>query len=277
MNPADQDTIIFLHVPKTAGRTLNSIIRNQYEPASIFANGEAVISRLGKDWGKTTASERWEISREILAGLPEPEKRKIKVLLGHMNFGRHELLPQPCTYVTLLREPKERILSHYYHILRMKEHHLYHTITTRKMTVGDYIRSGITFTADNGQTRMISGAGDRYEYGRCPREILEKARSNLREHFSIAGLMEEFDETLILIRREFNWSPPYYRKQNVTHDRPALEDIPGGERRIIEEHNRLDIELYKYARELFKEKLSRQGPSFEKELRQFQRQNNEPV
>jgi len=29
------------------------------------------------------------------------------------------------------------------------------------------------------------------------------------------GLTEQFDESLILIKRELNWKTPFYRKQNV--------------------------------------------------------------
>lgn len=273
MNSNSQKTIIFLHIPKTAGRTLNNIIRRQYEPDVIFSNGRAVTSRLGSDWEKTPAELRWKISKEILAQLPELEKRKIKIVFGHMNFGRHELLPQPCTYITILRDPIDRIISHYYHILRMKEHHLYDIITTHKMSVGDFLKSGVTFTVDNGQTRMISGVGDSPGYGKCTSDILQTAKSNLEKHFSIVGLTGEFNKTLVLLKRTLNWNINSYQKRNVTQNRPSLKEISKKDRQIIEEYNQLDIELYEYAKQLFKDLVPHQDSSFEAEVKQLQDQN----
>jgi len=251
---------------------MNSIIRGQYESYAIFSNAQAVMSRLGPDWRKIPASQRWEISKEFLANLPDSKKRKIKILFGHMNFGRHELLPQPCTYITLLREPAERIISYYYHIKRMKNHYLHDIIETYHMSVGAFIESGITFTVDNGQTRMISGAVDLVEHGRCTRDILDTAKSNLEEYFSIVGLTEHFDQTLILLKQKFNWNITTYVKENVTRDRPSLNDIPKRDRQVIEKYNQLDFELYAFAGQLFANLVRHQGSAYKNELRQFSEQ-----
>jgi hypothetical protein len=272
MNSIKHKTIIYIHIPKTAGRTLNKIIRAQYDSEAIFSNAQAVMSKLGLDWQKIPASRRWEISREFLAYLPEIEKRKIKILFGHMNFGRHELLPQPCTYITLLREPAERIISYYYHIKRMKNHYLYDIIESQQLSIGDFIESGITFTLDNCQTRMISGVGDSVEHGRCTHDILDKAKANLKNYFSLVGLTEQFDQTLILLKQKFNWNLITYAKENVTWDRPLLNDIPKHDLQIIRKYNQLDFELYDFAQQLFENQIRKQGSAYKNELQKLREQ-----
>jgi hypothetical protein len=54
----------------------------------------------------------------------------------------------------------------------------------------------------------------------------------------------------------------------VTKKRLGKQDVLE-ELEVIEEYNRLDIELYRYARSLFEELIAQQGPSFERELQAF--------
>ena len=42
---------------------------------------------------------------------------------------------------------------------------------------------------------------------------------------------------------------------------------------LIKERNKLDIELYHFAKQMFEERISRQDPSFQKEVRNFQSLN----
>lgn len=189
-----------------------------------------------------------------------------------MNFGRHELLPQPCTYITLLREPAERIISYYYHIKRMQNNYLYDIIETQQLSIGDFIETGITFTLDNCQTRMISGVGDLVEYGQCTRDILDKAKANLKNCFSLVGLTEQFDQTLILLKQKFNWNLISFAKENVTWNRPLLNDISKYDLQTIRKYNRLDSELYDFAKQLFENQIRNQGTAYYNELQKLQEQ-----
>src|SRR5437879_12837060 len=101
-------TVIFIHIPKTAGITLRYIIEAQYEHA-----GHDKID------GERIAESVAEFRR-----LPESEKQNVRVLTGHMPFGLHEAMPQRCHYVTLLRDPTERTISHYYFVFREPTHYL---------------------------------------------------------------------------------------------------------------------------------------------------------
>ena len=42
------------------------------------------------------------------AQIPPARLRKTRMFKGHMLFGLHEILPQPSTYITVLRDPVDR-------------------------------------------------------------------------------------------------------------------------------------------------------------------------
>ena len=92
--------------------------------------------------------------------------------------------------------------------------------------------------------------------------------------FAVVGIAEEFDRSLILIKRILGWRNPFYTKQNVSRGRALKEDLAPETLRVIEAYNALDIELYRYAKQLFEENIRSQGPSFEKELQAFRMLND---
>ncbi len=78
--------IFFLHIPKTAGRTLNNYLAQIYDEDSRF------ISRGLVDLVRFTTKKMEEIEN-------------IKLVSGHFPFGYHKPLFADYTYITLLREP----------------------------------------------------------------------------------------------------------------------------------------------------------------------------
>jgi hypothetical protein len=68
-------TLIFLHIIKTAGTTIHSIIQSQYAPASLFFFTSDPLESL-----------------ERFIKLPTSEKEKIKVVAGHLTYGIHEYI-----------------------------------------------------------------------------------------------------------------------------------------------------------------------------------------
>lgn len=253
-NDSKQKSLIFLHIPKAAGSTLHRIIARQYASDSIYSiDGLRVHESIAE-----------------FKQLPEAKRSEIKVLKGHMRFGLHEYLPQPSTYITILRDPVERIISHYYYVLRSPEHYLYEQVTSRNMSLKDYICSGITKELNNSQTRLLctKAALETYEQG--SKEILESAKKNLQEEFAVVGLAERFDETLILLKRKFKWNLPFYIKANTTKDRPLKNDISQETLKIIEKYNELDVELFEFVSKKFQAVITQSGSLFEMELKQLQ-------
>lgn len=252
-------TVIFVHIPKTAGRTLEGILQRQYAPGEIYdiyGYGSSIPEKAAKLWD--------------LAG---GDKRRIRLIKGHYPFGLHDALPQPCTYITLLRDPVERVISYYYYVSRDHDHPLHHLVRSQNMSLKDVVLSGVTTEVDNGQTRLLSGLEKRCGFGQCDAELLARAKRNLQEHFAVAGLVERFDESLVLMKLELGWASVHYSVRNVSKRKPGRLEISEDTLRVIRGCNELDAELCRYVEQRFDELIAQWEPMFRGELRRLRRRN----
>jgi hypothetical protein len=228
----DQRALIFLHIPKTAGTTLNRIIEWQYNPLSIF----------------TIDPYRIRATAERLKRLPEARRRRLRMVRGHLYYGIHEFLPQGATYITMLREPVARFLSSYYFLQRRPLHPMHRKVKSEKIGIEDFIR--LTPHRQNLQCSLIAGIKSN---GKFDDHALEIAKDNLVKSFSVVGISERFEESLMLIAKTFDWQIPYYENRKVAKTRPKVES---SEIEMIKEHNRLDLDLYEFGKSLLEASLA---------------------
>jgi hypothetical protein len=241
--------IIFVHLPKTAGSTLVRIIERQYPAKSILRLYES-------DFGNE------------LAAIPSSEMDRLSVILGHFYFGAHAFSSRPVRYITLLRDPVERIISHYYYVRQSPKHYFYDS--ARKMSMAKFVE----YCSDNDQTRQLAGRCGVPSLGTSSDELLNVAKGNLTKYFPVVGITEEFDRSLILMKQVFGWNYPVYTSQNVTRNRPTRKELPQDVLEAIRKHNELDMDVYRYAQNILQREISAQGLTFENELRKFRKLNS---
>jgi len=242
-----QNTLIFLHIPKTAGTTINNILENNYPINSRFYINPSNTKE----------------SRSILAEMPEESKSNIRLLYGHMGFGWHNLLPTKCNYITFLRDPVERVVSHYNYVkFRLDHKHYLREIVEREnMGISEYVSSGVCDELNNGQVRLLTGIEDslqvpygesKFEYGFNNREYLDMALNNLSEHFAFVGIQSEFDKSLVLLRHKHQLIKNIkYKARNVGAKRYAKVNPTEADLALIRKYNILDLELYNLIRTNF--------------------------
>lgn len=230
MQPDESEkAVIFIHLPKTAGTTVNRLIEWEYPLREIYS-----VDPVFYEW-----------SAARLRKFPPERLRKIRMFKGHMLFGLHEILPQPATYITVLRNPVDRYISAFYFMRSYKLHPLYWKLRHEKWTLEDFVKRS---PRSDVQCKILAGAEYR---GPCTAEICEKAKENLRQYFSVVGLSERFEESLALMKLRFGWKLERYSSFNVTRARPKKADLPPSTLSLIAEKNAFDMSLYERAANLF--------------------------
>lgn len=249
---SDGSTLIFLHIGKTAGTTLRRILRKHYSAS------ETLVVRARHRPREETLSD--------FAALPEAERARPRLILGHTVYGLHDSVPRPSTYISMLRRPSSLVLSQYSFVLRTPGHR--HHKDAQGMSLEDYLRSGLAQEMNNSQTRAIAGAVD-VPYGENPPELLEQAKRHIDEHFAVVGLTERFDESLVAMKMAFGWTKVHYVRANVA----SKKVTPSPEAQaLIDQLNALDIELYRWADERFGDQIASM-PGFADEYARFLRRN----
>jgi hypothetical protein len=262
-----QPLLAFVHIPRTGGGTLSSAISKnvgrmkspgnfQTSPAKTKAGVESVISRPGSS----------------------------KAVGDHVPFGLfRRVLPSDTRYVTVLRDPVDRVLSHYHFHAQSgnppgsrgpeKLRRIWEQLLNNERTEHDGPQEVISLDADaeftleeglrrriciydNFMTRFLWGGESLY--GELPPDALDRAKENVAG-FWFVGIRERLDESIILLGRKLGIGVMPYNLRHVSTRRPPLEETPQEVRELVAEYNALDVELYRFARERFEESAPPEG------------------
>ena len=245
------DKIIFLHIPKSGGRTLHTILERFYREDKTFT------IRVTKTRANNT---------QDFVDMPSQAREKINLLKGHLSFGLHELMSGSPKYVTFLRSPRERIISFYYYVLMRKKHRLHKTLTDSNMSLYEFVTTVQRSDLHNCQIRFISGLNGTED------EMLARAIENIDQHFSFVGITEQYDESLILLQQLYGWSTPHYKIENKTKNRPTIDQVESKTIEAIDNFNRGDQLLYQYVKKKFDQQVEL-CPDFKQRLSKLQRAN----
>ena len=217
--------LIFLHIPKTAGTTVDVVLRRQYAPGEVirfssFKNGVRAFEEI-----------------------PKHVRASARLVKGHVHFGVHRYLEGHWDYATILREPIARVVSVYRYIRAERLHPFHETVMRRDMGLEEFVESGIGWRGtNNGQTRQVAGIEGRAV---VDDRALDLAIENLRKYFVVVGIQEKLDESLLLLKRKCSWHMSLYVSRNVSGG--TVPRLSAREQRLIETNNELDIALYDYA------------------------------
>ena len=270
-NPEADSIVIFMHVPKTAGTSLRHIVQSQFQPQNVF-----------EFYNLKTQPPKVRKGIEKYNSLSKAQKKSLKFVSGHVGFGLHEFLNRPCSYITVLRDPVERVISYYYFLLRNQNPIVKNkTLPEFVETFGGVHNSMTCYLSGLTLQSQLQGLNVDLKSQQFDQETLAKAKINLKNHFKVVGFVDRFDETCILLKQILGWNIPsfYVRKNVAKHPKPHREISPETIN-LIHKFNQLDLSLYNYAREIFEAKIQQQGAAFQEDLDSFklaQRSSNQKL
>lgn len=216
-----ESALVFLHIQKTAGTSLQQMLTESFGAKNVFTSVEDTLH------------------------LHCPgELSTYSVFSGHFNYDSLRYIPRANpSVITFVRDPKQRLLSLYYH---WRSHepthpnykygpHLANQMTLSQFFGSDRVVEKMAFGVWNHMTWVIMGQdqwttwySQLYPHSKAPsrqfvdNEIRPLIRQRLDRLFHV-GLQEDFENSVAALFAKLNRPVPTPRKENVT-DRLGADD-----------------------------------------------------
>ncbi|WP_296696973.1 sulfotransferase family 2 domain-containing protein [Thiocapsa sp. UBA6158] len=230
------DTLLFIHIPKTAGTSVRVLLQDWLEP-------EELVLLYGESPGILESEFRaWS----------DEEKVKVRLGYGHFHYGLHEALPQHSKYVTLMREPVDRVLSLYYFYRDVVTGPANDLIVKNRLDIRGFLTGGFFLQSDNEMVRMISGLHP-IPFGTCGPEHLEIALQHLEEDFADVLFVDTIHTGLARLHRTVCRKDTGFAvgRENCNTERPKAADLDEETIELLMHATRWDRRLYEAAKRRF--------------------------
>jgi hypothetical protein len=228
--------VIHLHLGKTGGTTLAHILDWNYSHIHVITHYDQIPP---------------------LLALSDEEKRRCDCLRGQFFYGIHQYFPQPAVYITIMRHPMKRFISQYYYTMERRRRQ---NLPGQDLTMEQFLDSE-PFQAYM-QLCLLRNTGSIEEALHTPLapDAVAEAKRNIETHFVVAGTLDYYDESLILMKRALGWSRAFYARRNT--GTTASKPISDSMRRRVERTMEPELEVYEWVETRLKATLAEQDDSF---------------
>lgn len=227
--------LVFVHIPKAAGTSLNDVLRRVY--------------------GRTFLQFHRRVQDFDIKSVTPDMARNILALSAHMPYGFHRKLgPKPhrragdglfegrsVSYISVVRDPVERLYSFYRYVTVTPAHILHHE------TKGMDCRTFFEYLAETGN-RSLGDQQCALINGR--RADAQSAIRNIEENYLAVVTLENISGLVSYLERTLKW--PAGNVQIGVHNRTSNRNDPE-ELRIVrqfaERYSAEDLALFEHVRE----------------------------
>jgi glycosyltransferase involved in cell wall biosynthesis len=256
-----------VHIPRAAGSVLRKRLSAEYPgPGTFIASGSEILGI-------------YEQNPDVLARVSE-RARMAQVWFARFSYGVGRLLQHPCVYLTVLRDPVERVISHYRYITSASNSPLFGSILS-ELPLEDMVRKGVICSnlmtkkllgGAPEEARMIDIMQSERAYGlpfvgfKFPPGIwagrddallaapdlppdadfadLDRAFDVIAKEFGFVGLREALKLHTERLAETLGWDRSGPVPEIHVSGNSSTFEVTDGMRKTIEEYNQLDRRLY---------------------------------
>ena len=237
--------LVFIHIPRTAGSTLNKLLMRNYKfRADSYGNSFFPPYPLSQF--------------RSLVEAPQSEDDRIRpaFFTGHIDLSNEIFFHMPVQYVamTMLRDPVERIVSHY-RFNSTQQSVFRDAIREKGLNVVDYYKHFacaipqqyelFAVTPDTEMDRAVQFMDDE------PVRVSRAVR-NLERRVSLFGLQEDFSGFVAMLAARLGLPDVSYKPLNTLP--PGATDVTTAQIKQLRKLLERDFEFYEAARAIYRQR-----------------------
>lgn len=264
----EQERIAFVHIAKTAGTSLRSYLVKRFGANDTLELDNDSLMRLARDLAQAPTPSSDEVRRF----------RRARLVVGHFPLSFAQMLPGRLRIITMLREPRARLLSVYYFLKAHRPERVMAEpnvalrgmmLAAQALSLREFLETDVLqvrFNTDNVQLRLLAPPLlplPSFFMPQLTPGIVGSARTALAGLAGF-GLQERYRESLLMLSESLGLEPPEaFGAENVLSDREAhdpdmrpieREAITPAIQTLLDEHTAQEREFHAFAVELFEQR-----------------------
>lgn len=222
--------LFFVHIPKTAGTSFRFMMNDLFQEEEIFPNKSEIKAH--KNYPPLNH----------LKQLPLARLEQLKLVNGHYTASTYLTLPMHLQLLVFFRDPEKRVLSHIRHF--QKQHPSRSLEEVFERDKARFTNTQIRIVADH----LIQHHG----LLKKPKDEFQRLLSPVIKNLAFIGITDRFDESINLLRTQFNLPLPDSIKKNKTTSQEAPSDTL---MKAIEKSVEKELWLYEIVTEEFDRRI----------------------